>query len=520
MSELEKRLIQMENNHIDFQAKLQSIPLTPHPCFVNHGVLLPPQFTPDRNPVAIPDEIASQFSNLSPTIHRHCLYPSSAHELHQAPKRIAMVFSGGPAPGGHNVIAGILDMLGPHHTAFGVLGGPGGLLSGRLQQITCEDIRPYRNTGGFHFLGTDRTKIKSTSQIKAVKDVVTQYQLDGLIIIGGDDSNTNATVLAHHLSELNCTVVGVPKTIDGDMQLNSLLPITFGFDTATTFYSHLVGNLMTDSKSVKKYWHFVKLMGRDTSHVALEVALQTHPTLTLLTEEMIHRHASLEMIVDDIIDVIKRRSENGLNHGVVIIPEGLIAHISNDISRFILNYDPTALTQQQDDHGHHPVSAIQTEVLLGRCIELKLSETNINFQPRYHAFGYEGRCSPPSPFDSWYGYQLGLTAASLFLGGHTGFLASLTQLSTGGMPLGIPLMRLFDYQSDPQSSSAVQSAVIKRVPVNLDSPAFRFFNSRRDQWANSDCFSSPGPLVIDDDYKTLPRSVALNQGYTDFVITP
>jgi pyrophosphate--fructose-6-phosphate 1-phosphotransferase len=393
-------------------------------------------------------------------------------------------------------------------------------LSGRLQRITCEDIRPYRNTGGFEFLGTDRTKIKSISQIKAVKDVVTQYQLDGLIIIGGDDSNTNATVLAHHLFELNCTVVGVPKTIDGDMQLNQLLPITFGFDTATKFYSHLVGNLMTDSKSVKKYWHFVKLMGRDTSHVALEVALQTHPTLTLLTEEMIYRQASLEMIIDDIIDLIKYRSENGLHHGVVIIPEGLIVHISKDISTFISNYDPMALMQQQDDHGHHPISAIQTEVLLGRCIELKLAQTNIKFQPRYHAFGYEGRCSPPSPFDSWYGYQLGLTAASLVLGGHTGYLASLSQLSTGGMPVGIPLMRLFDDQLDSHCSSGVQSAVIKRVPVGLHSPAFRFFNSRRDHWGESDCFSCPGPLDANDKRKILPRSVALNQGYTDCVVSP
>ncbi len=248
-------------------------------------------------------------------------------------KRVAVLFSGGPAPGGHNVVCGLKQMLGAGNVLLGVQGGPKGLLGGRMAPVTDADVAMIRNTGGFDFLGTDRTKIKTAEQFAQVREVCVKHELDAIVIVGGDDSNTNAAVLAEelfanvHADGRGVQVIGVPKTIDGDLQLGELLPISFGFDTATRVYAELVGNILQDSRSSLKYWHFIKLMGRAASHVTLEVALQTKPAVTLISEEIAQRKQSLAEIIEQIAQTVVARAKKGIHHGVLLVPEGLIEFI-------------------------------------------------------------------------------------------------------------------------------------------------------------------------------------------------
>jgi diphosphate-dependent phosphofructokinase len=490
-------------------------------------------------------------------------------------KKIAVLFSGGPAAGGHNVVAGIKHILGDDNTLYGVQAGPKGLLAGNLKELSNNDVDKVLNLGGFDLLGSDRTKIKTREQFEKVLQTVKAYKLDGIIIIGGDDSNTNAAFLAEYLFDEGCAVIGVPKTIDGDLQSGDLLPITFGFDTATKIYSELVGNILQDTPSSRKYWHFIKLMGRSASHVALEVALQTKPTITLISEEIAEKQMSIDEIIEYIAEAIAYRAGNGINHGVVLVPEGVIEFIPafkqliddlneqlnksvDDLqglslreklamislsraSANLLGVLPdeiaTKLLMDRDSHGNLQVSQIPTEDLLIEMVTKKIEDMkknpdkyfgpdkidlsqeqvlrfiNFKFATNSHFFGYEGRCGAPSCFDAAYGYNLGLTAGALALNSKTGYMASLTSLEQDWQPLALPLTGLISEESRKGSAEMV----IKKALIELDSPAFQYFCMRRQDWAREDLFTSPGPRQFWGPIAhKIPFSVALNQRFENF----
>ena len=483
-------------------------------------------------------------------------------------KRVAVLFSGGPASGGHNVLVGIKKALGKDNVLLGVKSGPKGLLNGQLAEISDTDIERITNLGGFDFLGSDRTKIKSESQFSQVRETVKKFQLDALIIIGGDDSNTNAAFLAEYLREEGCSVVGVPKTIDGDLKVAEFLPISFGFDTATKIYAELVGNILQDASSSQKYWHFVKLMGRSASHVALEVALQTRPSVTLISEEVSENKNSLLDIIGYLSEVIAHRAGKGINHGVVLIPEGLIEQIPefstliNDLNEALATYRSELaaipllkreafivsklsrvsaqllvslpdkikdkLLLDRDSHGNLQVSQIPTELLLIEMVSEQLSgmkratdytfqnqefQISVNewkrfqsfkFSANNHFFGYEGRCGAPTRFDADYTYNLGLVAGSLVLDGMTGYMAAVGAFEQGGQPYGIPLVSLLHEEGK-------ETLVIKKALVDLDSPAFKAFIDCRTDWAQEDCYYSPGPRQMRGPTASqLPLTVALD----------
>ncbi len=489
-------------------------------------------------------------------------------------KKVAILFSGGPAPGGHNVVVGVRTILGQDNTLYGIRKGPKGLIEGDLFEISMEDVNTVRNLGGFDYLGSDRTKIKTEEQFQRVKDTVKHYQLDGLVVIGGDDSNTNAAFLAEELSELGCQVIGVPKTIDGDLQVGENVPISFGFDTATKIYSEMVGNILQDTPSSQKYWHFIKLMGRSASHVALEVALQTKPMITLISEEIEQEKKSLSEIVNTMSEIILQRSAKQLNYGVVVIPEGLIefipeckqliselnekigAHqdeltnktseekekllidkLSIESAQLLRSFPKSikeTLLMDRDAHGNLKVSQIPTEQLLVEMVSTRIKEMQTNsakyfgadkikvtedelrrcltfeFQANSHFFGYEGRCGAPTQFDRTYTYNLGLIAGSLILDGKTGYMAAISELDKGGKPLAISLQALLN----KEVREGKESVVIKKALVELDSPAFQFFKKRRNEWWQEDVFSNPGPVQLwGPTANQLPFTVALNQGY-------
>ncbi len=471
-------------------------------------------------------------------------------------KRIAVLFSGGPAAGGHNVVAGIAHALGDQNTLLGVKSGPKGLLNGDLAPLCADDIASVANMGGFDLLGSDRTKIKSEQQFEQVKSVVRDHQLDGIIIIGGDDSNTNAALIAEFLYDEQCSVIGVPKTIDGDLQIPDLLPISFGFDTATRIYSELLGNILQDTPSSQKYWHFVKLMGRSASHVTLEVALQTCPPLVLISEEIAEKQWRLSDVVAHIANGIILRSQQKMNYGVVLIPEGLIefipefqALIANlnvildthqdtlsqqeyeDNYRFITAQLPSdlgdlldslpaniqrQLVLERDSHGNVQVSQIPTEALLIDMTQdyLKANAPEVPFASNAHFFGYEGRCGAPSSFDAYYTYNLGLVAGSLVLDQKTGYMAAIRHFDQVPEPLAIPLTGLITQEQ----RGAATHLVIEKALVNLDSPAFQHLVKHRDHWCSQNAFKSPGPRQYwGPTAKQLPLTVALNQGYETYL---
>jgi pyrophosphate--fructose-6-phosphate 1-phosphotransferase len=458
--------------------------------------------------------------------------------------KVGVILSGGQAPGGHNVIAGLFDGLKKGNsgsTLYGFKGGPSGLVNNKTIILTSEIIDEYRNTGGFDIIGSGRTKIETEEQFAASLETAKKLNLDAVVVIGGDDSNTNAALLAEYFTANGSPVqvIGCPKTIDGDLK-NEHIEASFGFDTACKTYSELIGNLCRDTNSAKKYWHFVKLMGRAASHIALECAFQTQPNICLISEEVEAKGLSLDKIVDQICASIVKRAENGDNFGVVLIPEGLIEFIpeikkligelndviaanektfsvisnfidqlywlSTRISEFsyrIMQSLPPEIARQflmdRDPHGNVQVSRIETEKLLVGMVEKRLAvmkEENLysgKFSSQTHFFGYEGRCAFPSNFDADYCYNLGFSAFVLIAAGLTGYLSSVKNLTatadkwTAG---GIPLTMMMNLEHRHGS----KKPVIKKALVELDGKPFKTFAASRDLWAEKTCFMVPGAI--------------------------
>lgn len=448
--------------------------------------------------------------------------------------RIGVVFSGGQAAGGHNVITGLIDaliLLHPESRLFGFLEGPSGIITGTYKELTRELIQPYRNQGGFDLIGSGRTKLETEEHLAAALRTVEKMHLDGLVVIGGDDSNTNAAILAEYFKDKSChtTVVGVPKTIDGDLK-NSYVATSFGFDTACKVFSETIGNIARDSLSAKKYYHFIKLMGRSASHIALECALATHPNMVLIAEEIADEKKTLQQVTNQIADLICERAEIGKNFGVILIPEGLIEfipeirtliqeinhlladsfitheHIAQRLSKHsqecFLSL-PKSIQEQllltRDPHGNVQVSFIETEKLLIETVTQELKKRAQEglykgvFSALHHFLGYEGRAGFPSNFDCNYCYSLGYTAALLIAHKATGYMCcikGLTQNPTDWQVLGIPLTSLMDMEW----RKGKKKPVITKALVDLRSRSFAFYKQHRDMWRLEDRYLYPGPI--------------------------
>ncbi|OLU46103.1 diphosphate--fructose-6-phosphate 1-phosphotransferase [Faecalibaculum rodentium] len=458
---------------------------------------------------------------------------------------VGVILSGGQAPGGHNVICGLYDALkaaSPENVLIGFKNGPSGLIDDDFVVFDDEFIDKYRNTGGFDIIGSGRTKLETEEQFKVAADVAKKHGMNAIVIIGGDDSNTNAAVLAEYMAahDTGVQVIGAPKTIDGDLK-NDDIEASFGFDTATKTYAELIGNIERDANSAKKYWHFIKVMGRSASHVALEAALQTQPNICLISEEVAAKKMSLSEIADYIADSVEKRAANGDNFGVAIIPEGvvefvpefsaLIAEINELLAgakadefnalptwkekyEFIKNgltkesfevFDilPENIQQQlfleRDPHGNVQVSLIESEKLFSALVANKLKERKEKgtykgkFSPLHHFFGYEGRCAFPSNFDADYCYSLGYNAALLIQNGFTGYLSKISNLSkpaaewvAGGMPI-TKMMNI-------ERRHGEDKPVIRKALVELDGKPFQFFADNRDNWAVETAYLYPGAI--------------------------
>jgi pyrophosphate--fructose-6-phosphate 1-phosphotransferase len=458
--------------------------------------------------------------------------------------KVAVVLSGGQAPGGHNVIAGLFDGLkiaNSKNTLIGYLGGPSGILENKYKVISEKLLCEYRNTGGFDFIQSGRTKIETPEQFCLIKNNLLKSNVDALVVVGGDDSNTNAAMIAEYLKKekLDKCVVGIPKTIDGDLK-NKYIEASFGFDTATKIYSELVGNICRDVNSAQKYWHFVRLMGRSASHIALEVGFKTQPNIVLIGEEILGKKMRIDKIVENIVDVIVKRSQVGKNFGVVLVPEGLIEFIPemkklisalNDVlaenaatvaeissaagrKEFICTKLPTKLSNlmkslpsgiasqlmlDRDSHGNVQVSLIETEKLLIEMVHKKLfmlkkeNKYGGKFSAITHFFGYEGRCGMPSNFDANYTYVLGYNAAVLVLNGLTGYLSSVRNLARSPKQWecgGIPLTMMMNIER----RSGKEKPVIQKALVDLNGRPFKEFVKNRDKWALSESYIFPGPI--------------------------
>ncbi len=455
-----------------------------------------------------------------------------------------VILSGGQAPGGHNVIAGLFDglkSLNKNSRLFGFLGGPGGLVDNKYVEITPEFIDQYRNTGGFDIIGSGRTKLETHEQFDKGLENCRKLGITALVIIGGDDSNTNACLLAEYYLAKNAgvQVIGCPKTIDGDLK-NEQIETSFGFDTACRVYSELIGNIQRDANSAKKYWHFIKLMGRSASHIGLECALQTHPNVALISEEVAAKKQTLDEIITYIAGIVAARSAKGNNFGVALIPEGLVEFVPeikkliselNDIlahhdaefkeihdteSRFkALSKYLTAesckvfgslpgtiqdqLTNERDPHGNVQVSLIETEKLLAQLVSKKLKEMKKagtfagKFSSQVHFLGYEGRCAAPSNFDADYCYSLGFNAAALIGAGKSGYMSSVRNLikpasewTAGGIPITM-MMNI-------ERRHGEDKPVIKKALVELDAAPFKAFAKNRETWAVETDYVYPGPI--------------------------
>ncbi|MEW6557448.1 MAG: diphosphate--fructose-6-phosphate 1-phosphotransferase [Elusimicrobiota bacterium] len=457
---------------------------------------------------------------------------------------VGVVLSGGQAPGGHNVIAGLFDGLkkaNPKNKLIGFLGGPSGILENKQKELTKDIITEYRNTGGFDMIQSGRTKIETPEQFEQTKKVLTDNKIDAMVIIGGDDSNTNAAFLTEYFKRenLQICVIGVPKTIDGDLK-NEQIEASFGFDTATKIYAELVGNICRDVNSARKYWHFVRLMGRSASHITLEVGLKTQPNIVLIGEEVLTNKMTLSQIVDGIAEIIVKRAELKKNFGVILVPEGLIEFIPemkelisklNDVlaenettispmptvdeeksfiytklpenlaalMKSLPNIISSQLLIDRDPHGNVQVSQIETEKLLIDMVKKKLSELKKEgkyagkFSTITHFFGYEGRCGAPSNFDANYCYALGYNSAVLALNNLSGYLSSVKKLTKkadlwecGGVPL-TTMMTI-------ERRKGKEKAVIKKALVNLDGKPFKTLLENRDIWALTESYLYPGPV--------------------------
>lgn len=465
--------------------------------------------------------------------------------LTSAPLTVGVVFSGGQAPGGHNVIAGLLDALkaaNPESRLIGFLGGPIGMVKNKWKEITPELVDEYRNMGGFDLIGSGRDKIEKADDLAACRKTLEALKASAVLIIGGDDSNTNAAMLAEYFLKENAgiQVIGAPKTIDGDMK-NQFIETSFGFDTAAKVFSELVGSICRDAESACKYWHFVRLMGRAASHVALEVALQTHPNLTIISEEVAAKNMTLKQVVDQIVDAVCRRAAAGKNYGVVVIPEGLLEFLSDvngmigELSTILgdkeketylkslpdqserfqfLNNEFTPHAAQvygslpesiqdvlllRDKHGNVPLSQVETEKLLIDLVGDRLrylterGEFKGKFSPLAHFFGYEGRCVQPSNFDADYCYALGYTAAQLIRGGKTGYTVSARNLAAGSTEWvmgGVPVTSMLTIEM----RKGKPKPVIRKALVELSGMPFQTFAEARDSWVEGDDYEFPGPI--------------------------
>lgn len=462
-----------------------------------------------------------------------------------APINVGVILSGGQAPGGHNVICGLFDELkkqNPKSKLYGFLMGPSGLVDHKYKELTAEVIDKYRNTGGFDMIGSGRTKLETKEQFDSGLEIIRQLNLNAVIIIGGDDSNTNACMLAEYYASINAgvSVIGCPKTIDGDLK-NDQIETSFGFDSACKTYSELIGNIQRDANSARKYWHFIKLMGRSASHIALECALQTQPNICIISEEVEANNMTLDDIVNQICEVVVKRSVEGLYYGTILIPEGLIEFVpafkrliaelsdllssdlakieakglkSDDLLAWILNHVsaenlptlkslPEEVAKQlalgRDPHGNVQVSLIETEKMLSEMCAKRLDEWKEQgkfkgkFAALHHFFGYEGRCATPSNFDCNYCYALGTSAAQLVANGKTGYMAivkNTTAPAEEWVAGGVPITKMMNLER----RNGQMKPVIKKALVLLDREPFKELVERRKDWAVNTRYVYPGPI--------------------------
>ena len=468
-------------------------------------------------------------------------FEKEANPTHGSAINVGVILSGGQAPGGHNVISGLFDGIKKIHKdsrLYGFLMGPGGFVDHKYMELTADIIDEYRNTGGFDIIGSGRTKLETKEQFDKGLEILKELNIKALVIIGGDDSNTNAAILAEYYKAINAgvQVIGCPKTIDGDLK-NGLIETSFGFDTATKVYSEVIGNIQRDCNSAKKYWHFIKLMGRSASHIALECALQTQPNICIISEEVEAKNMTLQDVVNYIADVVAARAANGNGYGTVLIPEGLIefipamkkliaelndflAHNANEFAevenkrQYIIDHISKEnaeiyaslpegvarqLTLDRDPHGNVQVSLIETEKLLGEMVGRRLAEMKQEgkfegkFSALYHFFGYEGRCADPSNFDADYCYALGFNAACLINAGVTGYMSSvrnLTNPSVQWVAGGIPVTMMMNMER----RHGEMKPVIQKALVRLDGAPFRKYAAKRDEWAINTSYMYPGPI--------------------------
>ena len=464
-----------------------------------------------------------------------------ATEANTTKMNVGIILSGGQAPGGHNVITGLFDQikkLNPENRLFGFILGPGGLVDHDYMELTADIIDEYRNTGGFDMIGSGRTKLEKVDQFEKGLEIIRKLDIKAIVIIGGDDSNTNACVLAEYYAAKNygVQVIGCPKTIDGDLK-NEQIETSFGFDTACKTYSELIGNIERDCNSARKYWHFIKVMGRSASHIALECALQTQPNICLISEEVEAKKQSLDDIVTYIADVVCKRAEDGNNFGTVIIPEGLIefipaikkliaqlndvlaqpeaknlgrselidfakSHLS-DSNLEVFNSLPTNVARQlaldRDPHGNVQVSLIETEKLLSTMVAQKLDRRKKvgkyvgKFAAQHHFFGYEGRCAAPSNYDADYCYALGTSAAQLIANGKTGYMAivkNTTKPAEQWIAGGVPITMMMNMER----RAGEMKPVIRKALVELEGAPFKCFAAHREKWARETSYLYPGPI--------------------------
>lgn len=425
--------------------------------------------------------ISEQILELFPYLSR----VKEGSDIRKMPLKVGVVLSGGQAPGGHNVINGLLNALqrlNPESQLIGFINGPKGITENQFIPLKRELVHAFLNTGGFDMIGSGRTKIETSEQFKAALETVKVNGLDGLVIIGGDDSNTNAALLAEYFLANNhpTTIVGVPKTIDGDLK-NHYIEQSFGFDTAVKVYSEIIGNLLKDTLSAKKYWYFIKLMGRSASHITLECALQTRPNLTLISEE----RRTLNAVVDDMVELIQTRAILKKNYGAILIPEGII--------EFIPELPKEALQGvSYDSHGNLEVSKIESERLFIDLVKKRLGN-DISFEPKAVFLGYEGRSAYPSYFDACYCYALGHVAALLVAKQSTGRMATVHRLKepvSGWGIQGIPLIDMLTIEM----RKGVLKPVIAKSLVELDSLKYQQLKNECHSWRLEDCYRSPGPI--------------------------
>ena len=458
-----------------------------------------------------------------------------------APMNIGIILSGGQAPGGHNVICGLYDELKKQNAGnklYGFLMGPGGLVDHKYIELTDAVIDEYRNTGGFDMIGSGRTKLEKEEQFESGLEIIRELGIKAIVIIGGDDSNTNACVLAEYYAAKNygVQVIGCPKTIDGDLK-NDQIETSFGFDTACKTYAEVIGNIQRDANSARKYWHFIKLMGRSASHIALECALQCQPNVCIVSEEVEAKNQTLDDIVTYIAGVVAKRAENGNNFGTVLIPEGLIEFIpamkkliaelndllatpeaagvaADDQRQWIISHlskenaaiyeslpegVAKQLSMERDPHGNVQVSLIETEKLLSEMVGKKLAAWKKEgkfvgkFAAQHHFFGYEGRCAAPSNYDADYCYALGTSAAQLVANGKTGYMAivkNTTAPAEEWVAGGVPITMMMNMEQ----RNGEMKPVIRKALVFLDGAPFKEFAAHREDWALNTRFVYPGPI--------------------------